>query len=74
MDWLDEYVGVFIHNTAAIVGTIWWTVNGGYTWEAVPLSEANSGLNDVIILDENTAFVVGEIDGGTAMIYKVSGG
>jgi len=72
MDWYDEYIGVFIHNTAAPVGSIYWTINGGYTWEVVPLSESNSGLNDVIIVDPNTAFVVGEADGGTAMIYKVT--
>jgi len=74
MDWYDEHVGAFIHNTAGLVGSIYWTVNGGYTWEVVPLSESNSGLNDIIMIDVNTAYVVGEIDGGTAMIYKVTGG
>ena len=72
MSWFDEYIGAFVHNTAAPVGSVYWTVNGGYTWEVVPLSETNVGLNQIIVVDANLAFAVGEPSGGTAVVYKIT--
>lgn len=73
MAWYDEYVGIAIHNTAAPSGSFLYTINGGYTWQVIA-APANSGLNDVIMPSANLAWAVGEVNAGTAVIVKVSGG
>jgi photosystem II stability/assembly factor-like uncharacterized protein len=67
---LSENVGWMLHNSAAPVGTIFRTVNGGYSWEAFTNLVTNSGLNALHVCDENNAFAVGEANGGTGLIYR----
>lgn len=71
--WLNEYVGMLVWNNASNVGTVYVTINGGYSWTAVS-TDTNVGLNDIAIVDEALAYAVGEPVGGTAMILKISGG
>lgn len=71
MSWHDEYVGFVIHNTAAPVGSVLYTVDGGYSWEEIS-TPANAGFNDVIAIGPTLAWAVGEPQGGTAMIVKIA--
>jgi photosystem II stability/assembly factor-like uncharacterized protein len=65
----NELIGYAIHNTAAPVGEILVTINGGYTWKAVT-TPANAGLNALTLADSNTVYAVGNASGGTAVIVK----
>ena len=69
-----EYSGWFIHNTAAPIGYVFHTINGGYDWELITPYVANAGFNDIHVIDENNAYVVGNAYGGTAVILKVFAG
>jgi photosystem II stability/assembly factor-like uncharacterized protein len=66
----SELVGYMVHDTAAPVGRIFQTRDGGYSWELITTT-TNSGLNDLAVLDENNAFVAGEVNSGTAALIKV---
>lgn len=70
MDWFDVYFGAFIFNTAAPVGSIYITINGGYDWKKYDYT--NSGLNSIIVLSPLEIWAVGEPNGGTAVILKVA--
>ena len=67
----NDLVGYAVHNTAAPVGSILVTINGGYSWRAIT-TPANAGLNALTIADLNTLYAVGETEGGTAVIVKVT--
>lgn len=67
----NDLVGYAIHNTAAPVGSILVTINGGYSWKALT-TPANNGLNALSIADMNTVYAVGEVGGGTAVIVKAT--
>ena len=67
----NDLVGYMLHNTAAPVGTVFQTINGGYSWRALQ-TPTNSGLNALIVLDSNLAYAVGEAQGGTGVILKIS--
>jgi photosystem II stability/assembly factor-like uncharacterized protein len=67
----NELVGYAIHNTAAPIGSILVTINGGYSWKAIT-TPTNAGLNALSIADLNTLYAVGETEGGTAVIVKVT--
>jgi photosystem II stability/assembly factor-like uncharacterized protein len=71
IDFVSELHGFFVANTAAPVGTVYHTVDGGYTWEPLT-TPTNSGLNSIVGIDENMAYAVGELQGGTAMILKIN--
>lgn len=66
----DALVGYLIHNTAGPVGTLWQTINGGWSWEQITLP-TNVGLNQMFVADANLVFIVGEAQGGTGVIIKV---
>lgn len=68
----NDLVGFMIVNKLAGVGTVYRTKDGGGSWEAI-VTPTNAGLNVVEAIDENTAYVVGEVSGGTAVVLKVSG-
>lgn len=72
IDFVNDYVGFMISNTASPVGTVLRTIDGGYSWQTVT-TPTNSGLNDVVAISENLAYVVGEANGGTGVIIAVSG-
>jgi photosystem II stability/assembly factor-like uncharacterized protein len=63
-------VGLLISNTAGLVGSIHHTIDGGYTWEEIA-APVNSGFNAVVMIDTLTGYVVGEVNGGTAMIVQI---
>jgi photosystem II stability/assembly factor-like uncharacterized protein len=67
---VSDLIGFMTHDTAAPVGRIFTTMDGGYTWEAVTTT-TNSGLNSLAVLDENNFMVAGEINSGTAALIKV---
>lgn len=77
VDWIgfdetNRYIGVLLHNTAAGLGTVWRSIDGGVTWiQPQPAFQAttwNSGLNAAFICDANHIFVVGEVHGGTTFV------
>lgn len=67
----NDLVGYMLHNTAAPVGSVYVTINGGYTWSPIT-TPTNAGLNALSVADLNTVFAVGETQGGTATIIKVT--
>jgi photosystem II stability/assembly factor-like uncharacterized protein len=67
---VNELIGFMIHDTAAPVGRVFTTVDGGYTWELVTTT-TNAGLNQLAICDENNAYAAGEVVSGTAALVKV---
>lgn len=68
---LNSLVGFMIHDTGGPVGTVFFTRNGGFTWEAL-VTPTNAGLNAVYALKSNLAYVAGEVQGTTPMILKVT--
>lgn len=72
IDGNNPYCLFLIHNTAGPVGTVYYTRNGGFDWEAVA-AVTNSGLNAIQACGSNLAFVVGEPQGGYSFIGKVYG-
>lgn len=69
--WANELIGYAIHNTAAPLGSILVTINGGFSWKAIT-TPANSGLNSLAVADWNTVYAVGNVNGGTAVIIKIT--
>lgn len=69
--WANELVGYAIYNTVAPVGSILVTINGGFTWNAIT-TPSNNGLNALSIADTSLVYAVGEVEGGTAVIIKIS--
>lgn len=69
--WANNLVGYMIHNTAAPVGEILVTINGGFSWKSITVP-ANNGLNALTIADTNVVYAVGEVEGGTAVIIKTT--
>lgn len=70
MWFVNDYQGFLVHNTAAPVGTLYKTNNGGTSWQALT-TPTNVGLNSVWAPSAALAFVVGEAQGGTGFIAKV---
>lgn len=69
----NKQVGFMIQNTAAPIGYVHYTIDGGYSWQRLSLV-TNAGLFDLAVVNERLAYVVGNASGGTAVILKVSGG
>lgn len=67
----EGLVGYVLKNSAAPVGTLLRTRNGGATWEtiSVPL---NAGLRGLYLCDLNNLFLVGDVSGGTGVLIEVS--
>lgn len=70
IDVVNEHVIWMAYNTAAPVGYLQRTIDGGKTWQRLTNTVTNSGLNAVHACDENLAFAVGEANGGTGLIYR----
>lgn len=68
---LNESLGYLLTNNASPVGTVHWTIDGGYSWDALT-TPTNVGLNVIRICDEWTAFFGGEAQGGTGYIAKAT--
>ena len=71
VEFFDEQVGFIVVDTAAPVGSIHQTILGGYSWRALT-TPTNSGLNAIHVVNANLAYMVGEANGGTAFIGKLS--
>lgn len=65
-----EFFGVMAHNNATPVGSVFVTINGGFTWQKLTLP-ANAGINDIWICSTRKIYVVGEAQGGTGFIAKI---
>jgi photosystem II stability/assembly factor-like uncharacterized protein len=73
ISFINEHVGVLVANTAAPVGTVYHSVDGGHTWNAVDVP-ANLGLNACVQADLNRAYIVGKVDaGGAPAVMYVNG-
>lgn len=66
---LNETYGILIADNASPVGTVHWTIDGGYSWSALT-TPTNSGLNAIHICDEWGFYVVGNANSGTGYIAK----
>ena len=66
---VNDLIGYMIHDTAAPVGRVLVTMDGGYTWELVTTT-TNSGLNALAVCDENNFYAAGELNSGTATLIK----
>lgn len=67
---LNDNVGLMITNNVDPEGTIWQTIDGGYTWEEVD-TPTNAGLNACVLISPSLAFAVGNKEGSTAVILKI---
>lgn len=67
----SELVGFFVGNTASPVGTVYRTVDGGYTWETIT-TPTNAGLNSIVACDANLAYAVGNVQSSTAVVLKIT--
>ena len=72
IDARNDNVLFMIHNTSAPLGSVHISIDGGMSWQRLT-TPTNAGLNDVIAIDENTAYVVGNAYGGTGFVAKISG-
>lgn len=68
---LNDSLGYLLSNNASPVGTVHWTIDGGYTWDALT-TPTNVGVNAIRICDEWNAFFAGEAQGGTGFIAKAT--
>jgi hypothetical protein len=68
---VNDHVGFMAYNTAAPVGSVRRTINGGTTWEVIT-TPTNAGLNKIWAPSETLAYVVGEPQGGTSFVAKVT--
>lgn len=60
------------HNSAAPLGSVLRSIDGGANWVVVDNMPANSGINAVRAVDANTAYAVGEANGGTGFLAKIT--
>lgn len=67
----NDLIGYMVHNSAAPVGRLLVTINGGYTWNPIT-TPTNNGLNALSIADMSTVYAVGEVEDGTAVIVKAT--
>jgi len=71
LTFVNDHVGFMITNTASPVGTIHRSIDGGDQWELL-VTPSNLGLNDIFQVNENLAYAVGNVQGGTSVVLKVS--
>lgn len=64
-------LGFMLLNNASPVGTIQWTIDGGYNWTALT-TPLNAGLNNLHVCDQWSVFATGNAQGGTGYIAKAS--
>lgn len=72
MRFVNDVVGYMIVDTAAPIGKVHRTINGGYDWQLLNYV-TNTGLNALAVISENLAFAVGNAQGGTGVVLKISG-
>lgn len=72
IQFVNELCGFLAWNTAAPVGTIYRTRDGGYNWEALP-AITNNGLNALWACDCNMVLGVGDVVTATGFVQKSIG-
>jgi len=60
-----------ITDNASPVGTLQWSIDGGYTWSTLT-TPTNAGLNSMYICDVWNVFMCGEVVGSIGYIAKSS--
>ena len=65
----NELDGFALINSAAPVGALLRTIDGGYTWQTCDMV-GNSGLNALSVIDLNMVFAAGNVNTATAVIVK----
>ncbi|HUW94628.1 MAG TPA: YCF48-related protein [Anaerolineae bacterium] len=65
----NDSLGFMAVNNASPIGTIHWSIDGGYTWSALT-TPTNTGLNRLYICDQWTFFTCGEVQASIAFIAK----
>jgi len=71
IEFFDSQIGFLASDSAAPLGAIHQTILGGYSWRSIT-TPTNSGINAVHVVNQNMAFMVGEANGGTGFIGKLS--
>lgn len=71
IEFVNDLTGFAIVNTSAPVGSVYRTVDGGHTFQKLT-TPTNAGLNDLYVCDENSGYVVGNAQGGTGFVAKIS--
>ena len=66
----NDYVGFMIADDATPEGSVYQTIDGGYSWDKLT-TEANSGLTALAVGDENYLVYVGLTNAGTGFIGVV---
>lgn len=66
---LNDQYGYILHNTASPVGSVKYTIDGGYSWLTMT-TPTNLGLNALWVCDLWSFFVVGNTQGGLGYIAK----
>ena len=70
IDFWSPLFGAMVHNTAAPVGSIHITVDGGYNWKKLTNPSTNAGLTSLSVVNPSLIWASGLVSGGTAVIYK----
>lgn len=72
-EFVNEVTGYMLQNpTASGSGFVHRTIDGGASFDKLP-TPPNGGLNAIAIVGANKAYVVGEVQSGTAVVLKVNG-
>lgn len=74
MHFSTDLTGLMVADNATPVGTVYHTVDGGWSWNALTTPD-NDGLNSVIMLSPTLGYAVGEVEAGssTAVILEITG-
>lgn len=72
MRFVNALVGYMIVNTVTPIGKVHRTIDGGNSWNLLNYV-TNTGLNALAVVTENLAFAVGNAQGGTGVVLKISG-
>ncbi len=73
MDFWNECIGIIITDEPSSVSdksSFHQTINGGHDWREIPDVPDNTGMNAVIMCDQNEAIAVGEVESATAVIMS----
>ena len=66
----NRYTIYICGNTSGGVGEVYRSEDGAASFQEITAVVTNSGLNDLAVIDHNTAFAGGEAHGGTAFLVK----
>jgi len=71
LEFANELCGFMLVHPAAGKDYIHKTIDGGHYWEQLD-TPTNLGLNDIYVCSCNLAYAVGDAQGGTGVVIKVS--